>query len=115
MMVLLLAGAIRQQQFRHDGMPTHRPGQAHPTARQLLGDQRIARSRHVGSTPRFGDRQPVNAELLHLLDELLGVGVGVFQLPEDGFDVPVDEAADQLNDLGLFFAEVLHDHHLGSQ
>jgi hypothetical protein len=67
----------------------------------------------VSLAPGFGDGQPVDAELLHLLDELLGVDVGVVHLLHDRFDVPVDEVADQLNDGGLVGGEVLHDHPFG--
>ena len=93
--VLLLVGAVRQQQLRHHRVPAHRPGQAHPAAGQLLGDPRVAGRADLGVSPRLGDGQAVDAELLHLLDELVRVGVGVLEVAHHGPDLAVDEVPDE--------------------
>ena len=96
--VLLLPGAERQQQLGHHGVAAHRPGQAHPAAGQLRGDQRVARHRHRGLTPGLGNGQPVDAHLLHLLDELPRVGIGVLHVPDHGPHLAVHPIRDGLDD-----------------
>ena len=106
-MVLLLAGAVVDQQLAHDGVAAHGARQAHPAARELLGHGDVARRGHPGIAPRLGHREAVDAELLHLLDQLLGVGVVVLQLADDGADLAVDPLGHQRDDLPLLAVESL--------
>ena len=99
--LLLLLGAHGEQQLGHHGVPAHGTGQAHPAARELLGDHRVAGGRDGDVAVRLGDRQPEDPELLHLLDERLGVGVRVLELAGHGLDRLVDEVADEVDDLLL--------------
>src|SRR5207344_756387 len=59
--------------------------------------------------PRLGDGQAVDAQLLHLLDELVRVGVGVLEVAHHGPDLAVDEVPDEL-DHGLLVLVELIDH-----
>ena len=87
-------------------MAAHGAGQAHPAARQLLGDSGVAGRGDADLAPRLGYGETEDAELLHLLDQLLGIGVRVLELPRDGPDLPVDEVADDLDDRGLLRVEL---------
>ncbi len=88
--------------------PPIAPGQAHPAASQLLGDQRVAGRADLRLAPRLRDGQAEDAQLLHLLDELLRVGVGVLELAHHRLDVAVDELAHQLDDRALFLGQLVH-------
>ena len=95
-------------QFGDHGVTAHGPSQAHPTARELFGDQDVAGRAHPCLAPRLRDGQPEDAHLLHRLDELLGVGVGVVQLLNHRLHVPVHELPDDLDDLALLVDQAFH-------
>jgi alkylation response protein AidB-like acyl-CoA dehydrogenase len=40
----------------YDRVPTHGPGEAHPAAGQLFGDERVTRGRHAHVAPGLGNR-----------------------------------------------------------
>ncbi len=106
--LLLLVGAEPQQQFRHHRVTTEGSRQRHPAAADLLGDLGIAARRHGRFAVRLGDRQPVHAHLLHLLDQRRRIGVGVFEFVDDRAHLVVDPARHQLDDLLLLGAELRH-------
>lgn len=95
---LLLLGAEAQQEGGDHGVAAHRTGQTHPATGKLLGDQDITRSGDGGAAVLLGDGEPEDTELFHPLDQGLGVGVGVLQLPDDRFDVVVHEVAHHPDD-----------------
>ena len=90
--------AEREQQLADHRVPAHRARQAHPAARQLGGDQGVAGHGDPAVAPRRGDRQPEDAKLLHLLDELFRVGIGVLKVPHDRPDLTVDPVGDRIDD-----------------
>ncbi len=83
-------------------MAAHRPGQAHPSPGELLGNLRVAGSGHGDFAVGLRDGKAEDAQPLHLLDELLRVLVGVLKLARDRSYVPVNEIGDGVDD-GLFF------------
>jgi hypothetical protein len=87
----------------HHRVATERTGQRHPTARDLLGHQRVALRGGARLAERCRHRHAVHAELLHLLDERLGVGVGVLEVPYDGPDLLVDEPPHHVDERQLLF------------
>src|SRR5215207_3922497 len=89
-------------------MSADRPGQAHPAARQLLGHPRETRRTHLDAAVIGGHEQPEEPELLHLLDELLRVGVGLLEVPHPRPDALVDELADQCHHLALVVVQTAH-------
>ena len=107
--LLLLIGAVVEEQLGHHGVAAHRTGQAHPAAGQFLGDQRITRRADPGRAPRLRDGQAEDAELLHLPDELARVGVVVLELAGDRLDVAVHELADQVHDRPLVLGQLIHE------
>src|SRR5262249_26417993 len=58
--------------------------------------------------PRLRDHQAEDPQLLHVLDELLGVGVRMLELAGDGPDPIVDPLAHDRNDRPLLRAEFQH-------
>jgi hypothetical protein len=108
--LLLLLGAELAEQLRDHGVPAHRAREAHPAARELGGDQRVAGHGHRGLAVGLTDGQPEDAQLLHLLDELLRVNVLVLQLAHDRPDLAVDPVADGVDDgllLGVQHLDIL--------
>src|SRR6185437_8822984 len=57
---------------------------------------------------RLGDRQAVDAELLHLLDELVRIGVGVLELLDHRLDLAVDEVPDERDHGPLVLVQLIH-------
>jgi hypothetical protein len=84
----------------------HGPGEAHPAARELLGDGGVAGSRDADLPPGLWDRETEDPQLLHLLDQLLGIGVAVVELLRHRSDLSIDEVADDLDDRRLLRAEL---------
>ena len=81
-------------------------GDRDPAARELLDDHRVGRQVEAHPAVLLGDRDPEEAELLHLLDDRLGelvLGVVVLRVGED---LLVDELADHLDD-GLLLVGLL--------
>ena len=96
------------EQLGHHGVPAHRARQAHPAAGEFLGHRGVALRGHLGLAPRLGDRQAEDAELLHLPDQLLRVGVGVLKLAHDRPDLAVHELAHQRDDGGFLVGQPIH-------
>ncbi len=106
--LLLLLGTEGADELGDDSVTAHGAGQAHPAACQLLGDLDVAGGGHGNLAIGLGDRQAEDAKLLHLLDQLLRVCVGVFQLSGNWTDVTVDERAHGVDDRLLFFVQSAH-------
>ena len=106
--VLLFLCPVVLDELGDHGVTAHGPGQAHPAARELLGYEHVARSAHLGVAPRRRNGQPEDSELLHRLDELLGIGVRVIQLPDNGFHIPVHELPHDHDDLALLVGQAFH-------
>jgi hypothetical protein len=85
----------------------HRAGQAHPAAGQLLGDQCEARARDAEPAVLRWDHRAVDAEALHRLDQRLGVGVVVLELPDDRPHTALDPVVDDRDDVALVGVEIL--------
>lgn len=102
---LLLVRAELPDEVRDDGVAAHRSGQGHPAAGQLLRDEGEAAGGDVHAAVLGGGEQAEDAELLHLLDELFGIGVGVLQFLYGGLHLGVDEVGDDLDDRALLVAE----------
>ena len=73
-------------------------GDRDPAARELLDDHRVGGQVEAHPAVVLGDRDPEQAELLHLLDDRLGELVLVVELLGDGDDLVVDELAHHLGD-----------------
>ena len=73
-------------------------GDRDPAARELLDDHRVGGQVEAHAAVLLGDRDPEQAELLHLLDDRLGELVLVVVLLGDGDDLVVDELAHHLGD-----------------
>ena len=78
-----------------------------PAARELLDDHRVGRQVEAHAAVLLGDRDPEQAELLHLLDDRLGELVLVVVLLGVGDDLLVDELADHLGDRLLVVGHLL--------
>src|SRR6185437_3439764 len=57
---------------------------------------------------RLGDGQAVDAELLHLLDELVRIGVGVLEVARHRLDLAVDEVPDERDHGPLVLVQLIH-------
>jgi hypothetical protein len=82
--------------------------QPHPAACELLGDEGVALGGDRHLTPGFLDGQAEDAELFHLLDQLLGVGVVVLEVAHDRPDLAIDELAHRGDDETFLGAELGH-------
>ena len=67
--------------------------------------QRVGQQRLAEAAVLLGDHQAEDAHLLHALDDLGRVLVGVLELGGDRDDLLVDELADGLEDLVLVLGE----------
>src|ERR1035441_4667207 len=94
----LLLGAELSDELGDDAVPAHRSGQAHPAARELGGDVDVAPGGDRSPAVFLRDGRPEDAELLHLVNELLRVLVGVLQLADDRAHLIVDKLADSRDD-----------------
>ena len=79
-------------------------GERHPAARQFLEDDGERRVVHRRAAVLLGDVQPEEPQLLHGLDERVGILAPVLHLGRDRHDVALDELADGLNDELLIVA-----------
>ena len=70
------------------------------STQQRVGQQRLAEPAVL-----LGDHQPEDPHLLHALDDLRRVLVGVLELRGDRDDLLVDELADQLQQLDLVLGQ----------
>jgi hypothetical protein len=106
--VFLFSCPVLGDELGHHRVPAHRSGQAHPAAGQLLGDRRVAFRGYLGLAPGRRDGEAEDAHVLHLLNELLGIGVGVLQLAHDRLDFSVDELPHHGDYGGFFLAQPIH-------
>src|SRR3954465_15535150 len=97
----LLLGAVGGDQVGDHRVPADRAGEAHPAARELLGDPGEAGRADRAPAVLLGDEEAEEAELLHLLDEVLGVPVGVLELTDPRADLVVHEVGDDGHELLL--------------
>ena len=104
-LVLLLGGAVFGDELGHDGVPAHGTGQGHPPAGQFLRDERIGLGRDFAVAPGLVDRESVDAHVLHGLDPLLRIFVGMLDPVDVGLDVVVDELGDHVDHHLLFAAD----------
>jgi len=100
--LLLVAGAVLEQQVGDDEVRVDDPGDAHPAAGDLLDGQRVGQQGLAEAAVLFGDGQAEQPHLAHGVDDLLRVLVVVFQplgvrddlpvreLPHGGDDLPLD-------------------------
>ena len=97
--LLLLLGAVVHDQVRGDRVRVHDARQRHPAVRELLDHADVREEVEPEAAVLLGDRDPEQAERLHLLDDRLGIGVGVLQLGRDRDHLAGDEAPDGLDEL----------------
>ena len=76
-------------------------GDRDPAARELFDDHRVGRQVEPHPAVLLGDRDPEQAQLLHLLDDRLREGVLVVVMLGVGEDLLVDELAHHLGDVAL--------------
>ena len=97
--LLLLLGAVMHDEVRGDRVRVDDARQRHPAVRELLDDLGVGEEVETETAVRLGDRDPEQAERLHLLDDRLGIGVGVLELGRDRHHLPGDEPADGVDEL----------------
>ena len=105
-LLLLLVGAELHQQVGADEVRVDDAGDRDPAARELLDDHRVGRQVEAQPAVLLGDRDPEQAELLHLLDDRLGELVLVVVVLGVREDLLVRELADHLGDRLLLVGEV---------
>ena len=104
--LLLLIGPELHQQVAADEMGIDHPRDRDPPARELLDDHRVGRQIQPHPAVLLGDRDPEQAELLHLLDDRLRELVLVVVVLGLRDDLLVDELPDHLRD-GLLVVGLL--------
>ena len=82
-------------------------GDADPAAGELLDDHRVGGQVQPHPPVLLGDRDPEQAQLLHLLHDRVGEAVLVVVVLGVGDDLLVGELADHLADRALLVGEVL--------
>ena len=112
--LLLLLAAELHQQVGADEVRVDDAGDRDPAAAELLDDHRVGGQVEPHPAVLLGDGHAEQAELLHLLDDRLGVLVRAVVVLGLGDDLLVDELADHLDDrlllVGLL-VEVARDGH----
>jgi len=103
--LLLLLGAVLGDHVRHDEMRVDHTGHAHPAACDLLHDQGVGQQRLAEPAVLLRDGEPEQAHLLHPVDDVLRIGVGVLQLGRVRQDFLVHERLDRGQDLLLDLGE----------
>ncbi len=98
-MRLLLLGAVGHEQADDDRVRVDHAGERHPAVCELLDDRRIGDEVETETAVLDGDRDPEEAERLHLLDHGLGVLVGALEPRDGGGHLTCDEPAHRRHDL----------------
>src|SRR5215211_5719858 len=104
--LLLLVGAELHQQVGADEVRVDDARDRDPAARELLDDHRVGRQVEPHPAVLLGDRDPEQAELLHLVDDRAGELVGRVVVLGLRDDLLVDELPDHLDD-GLLLVGLL--------
>ena len=107
--LLLLVGAEVLDEVRDQEVGVDHPGDRHPAAGDLLEDARVGLHVQTRAAPLLVDGEAEEAQLLHLPDDLLGVGVVVLEVVGDGDDLAIDEVAHQRDDVALLGGEAVVD------
>ena len=97
----LLVGAEAFHGRRHDQVRVEDAGERHPHFGDARDDLGVGSGREPESPVFTGYRGAEQAELLHLLDHLAGVCVGVLERHDPVLDVPVEPLVDGIEDLCL--------------
>jgi GntR family transcriptional regulator len=98
---LLRLGTVALHGGGHDQVGVEDAGRRHPRLGNARDDAGIHGGRKSQTTVLGVDRRTEQAELLHLLDQVVGILVGVVELPRDGLDLALDPAVDAVEDLGF--------------
>jgi hypothetical protein len=106
--VLLFLGAEGQQQLGHVAIPEPWGDVRVSTSCYALVTEELARG-WMSLAGAMGGHTVVDAELLHLLDEFLGVDVVVLQVAHDRLDLAINEVTHQFDYGGLFITEIERD------
>ena len=104
-MLLLLGGPVLADHVRDNEVGVDDTRHAHPAARQLFHAQCIGEQRLAQTAVLLRDHQPEQSHLLHALDDLGRVAIGVLEFLRDRDDLLVHECADVGQDLGLDLGE----------
>ena len=105
--VLLFVRAGHDDHAGDHAVPAHRPGQAHPSPGQFLGDQGEAGGGDPGAAVALGDDQAEDTELLHRLDQLGWVGVLAFEIVRHRQHAVFHPVVGGGDDVSLVRAEVI--------
>ena len=105
--LLLLVGAVMADHMRHDEVGIDHAGDAHPTPGDLLRHQRVSQQGLAQPAVFLGDGEAEQAHLLHPLDNLVRIGVGVLQFLGDRDDLLVHEGLHRGQDLLLDLGETI--------
>ena len=81
--LLLLLGAVVHDEVRGDRVRVDDARQRHPAVRELLDHADVGEEVEAEAAVLLGDRDAEQAERLHLLDDRLGIRVGVLDLRRD--------------------------------
>ncbi len=100
----LRLGAESLHRRRHDQMGVEDPRHRHPHGGNTLDDLGVGHRRQTQAAILGIDGGAEQPQLLHLLDDGLGVGVGGFQLVGVGCHLALQEAIDAGEDQGLVVA-----------
>ena len=100
---LLLLGAEALHRDRHNEVGVDHAGERHPHRRDALDDLGVGRGREAKAAIFGVDDGAEQAELLDLLDHLVGIFVFVLKFEHIGFDVAFEKAIDAVEDQCLAF------------
>jgi hypothetical protein len=100
---LLLLGAGTLHGGRHDEVRVEDARQRHPDDRDPLDDLRVGQAGQAEPAVFLLDDRAEQAELLHLPDDFLGIGVVMLKLHRVGLDVALQEAVDRVEDHPFLF------------
>ena len=103
--LLLLGCAVLNDHVRHDEVGVDHAGHAHPAARELLDDQGVGQQRLAEPAVLLRNGDPEQAHLLHAVDDVLRVLVGVLEGVRVRNDFLVHERLDGGEDLPLDVGE----------
>ena len=106
-MLLLLIRTVLNNHVGDDEMRIDDAADAHPTARNLLDDQRVGQERLPETAILFGDHQSEHPELLQAVDYVLGVLVPVFEFVSHRKDLGLDEVVNCGEDVGLVVGQTI--------